>query len=174
MILNAPMLSVVILACEKHADEILDKINRAQDGNWFVLPSASLSKTGYWPNVSHSHSGNGCAIFGFMESEVLRQRLSEFDSANIDNGVCPDCAIYEWNISSLHTSRSTRDPVCKRIVPCSQSLSQKYQERLFFFCSINCRDEFHKDPSKFVPKTPLPDYSVLETEPENKQEQGLE
>lgn len=162
MIWNTPMLSVVILACEKHADEILEKINRAEDGNWFVLPSASLSKTGYWPNVSHSHKGNGCAIFGFMESEVLRQRLADFDSANIDNGVCPDCAIYEWNISSLHTSRTTKDPVCKRVVACSQSLSQKYHDRLFFFCSINCRDEFQKNPEEFVPHIPNSDFSTLD------------
>jgi len=165
MFLNTPMLSVVILACEKHADQILEKINKADDGNWFVLPSASMCKTGYWPNVSHAHQGNGCAIFGFMESEILRQRLAEFDEANLDNGVCPDCVIYEWNIASLHSSRTTRDPVCKRVVSCSHSLSQKHHDRLFFFCSINCRDEFHKNPKKFLPEAPEPDFSPLDAEP---------
>lgn len=165
MFLNENMRSVVILACEKHASRILEKINQGEDGNWFILPSASLFKTGYWPNVSHSHSCSGCAIFGFMENEIFRQKLAEFDSENLDSGVCPDCAIYEWPITSLHSSRSTRDPVCRRVVPCSSSLSHKYHDRLYFFCSMNCRDEFKRRPSEFV---------TSETETESPPKQVIE
>lgn len=151
MFLSEKMRGVVILACEKHAGEIVGKIHNTKDGNWFVLPTASLFKTGYWPNVSACQSQEGgSAIVGFIESGALAQRLRDFDAANSDNGICPNCAIYEWDVSSLHTARTTRDPVCKHMISSSDSLSELYQGRLFFFCSMGCRDRFHQNPHQFV------------------------
>lgn len=150
MFLNQAMQAVVILACERHAPAILEKLNDGSQGNWFVMPPTSTFLMGYWPNVCTSHGGEGCAIFGFIERELMMQKLNEFNSAHMDDGVCPDCAIYDWPIVPLHAARTTRDPVCKQVVNCDNSLSENYHHRLFFFCSPNCRDRFHLAPHKFV------------------------
>jgi len=150
MFLNQAMQAVVILACEKHAPAILEKLNHGSQGNWFVMPPTSTFRTGYWPNVCQSHQGQGCAIFGFIERDLLSMKLSEFNQAHLDDGVCPDCAVYDWGITPTHASRTSRDPVCKNIVTCDNSLSENYHNRLFFFCSPQCRDRFHLSPQQFV------------------------
>lgn len=151
MFLNDSMQAVVILACESHAPGILEKLNNGSPGNWFLMPPTSVFRTGYWPNVCDSHEGQGVAIFGFIERQALAQKLQEFSSANADNGVCPECAAYEWNITPLHSAQTTRDPVCRREVSCGNSLSENYQNRLYFFCSPSCRDQFHRSPREFIP-----------------------
>ncbi len=93
MFLNQAMQAVVILACEEHAPGILEKLNAGSQGNWFVMPPTSTFRTGYWPNVSASHGEHGCAIFGFIERELLSRQLSEFNCLQLDEGVCPDCAV---------------------------------------------------------------------------------
>jgi YHS domain-containing protein len=150
MFLNDSMQSVVILACEKHAPGILEKINNGNEGNWFVMPPTTTFRTGYWPRVSESRSGGGCAIFGFIEREALVRKLREFSCTESDNGLCPDCAAYEWNITPLHSALTTHDPVCGRDVSCAGALSQEYHHRLYFFCSIGCRDRFQRQPENFV------------------------
>jgi YHS domain-containing protein len=160
MFLSETMRAIVILACEKHSDPLTEKIRATKAGNWVVLPTLSLFKTGYWPNVSDSHEGAGSVIVGFIEAMALSQELQAFETQNYDNGLCPQCAIYEWNISSLHTSRMTRDPVCHRLVASDASLSQMYHDRLFFFCSMGCRDRFHNSPREFVPSAPEVQYSL--------------
>ncbi len=154
MFLSETMRAVVILACEKHADPIVNKIQGTKAGNWFVLPAATLFKSGYWPNVSQSHEEHGSIIVGFIESLALANELQQFETENYDNGLCPNCAIYEWNVSALHTTRMTRDPVCHRLVSSNASLSEMYQDRLFFFCSMGCRDRFHRNPREFVHSDP--------------------
>ncbi|BCM91868.1 hypothetical protein IAD21_03745 [Abditibacteriota bacterium] len=160
MFLSETMRAVVILSCEKHSAPLVEKIQATETGNWFVLPAISLFKSGYWPNVSNSHTGNGSVIVGFIESMALAQELKEFETENYDNGLCPNCAIYEWNVSALHTTRMTRDPVCRRLVSSNASLSEMYHDRLFFFCSMGCRDRFHKTPREFVPSAPEVKYPV--------------
>lgn len=150
MFLNDSMQAVVILACEKHAPSILDKINSGDEGNWFIMPASTTFRTGYWPRVSQSHSGGGCAIFGFIDREALVRKLREFSSREGDNGLCPECAAYEWNITPLHSALTTKDPVCGRDVSCSACVSQEYNHRLYFFCSIGCRDRFQRHPGEFV------------------------
>ncbi|RYX82826.1 YHS domain-containing protein [bacterium] len=160
MFLSETMRAVVILACDKHSDPLVNKIQGTKTGNWFVLPAVSMLKTGYWPNVSEAHNANGTIIVGFIESMDLAQELKDFEVENYDNGMCPDCAIYEWNVTALHAARMTRDPVCRRLVSSSSSLSEMYHDRLFFFCSMGCRDRFHKTPREFVPTAPQVNFST--------------
>jgi YHS domain-containing protein len=150
MFLNDSMQAVVIMACEKHAPSILEKIDKGTEGNWFVMPPTSIFRTGYWPRVSESHADGGCAIFGFIDREALGHKLREFSSDNQDEGLCPECAAYEWNITPLHSALTTRDPVCGRGLSCASALSQEHNHRLYFFCSIGCRDRFQREPQKFV------------------------
>ena len=154
MFMSETMRAVVILACEKHSAPLVSKVQQTKEGNWFVLPTASLLKMGYWPNVSHSHEESGTVIVGFIDSSALAQELREFETANYDNGICPSCGIYEWNITSLHAARMTRDPVCGRLVSSNNSLSELFHERLFFFCSMGCRDRFHQNPQQYVRSVP--------------------
>ncbi|RYG68755.1 YHS domain-containing protein [bacterium] len=150
MFLNDSMQAVVVMACEKHAPSILEKINNGSEGNWFVMPPTSTLRSGYWPRVCDAHAGGGLAIFGFIDREALVHKLREFSASQADNGLCPDCAAYEWNITPLHSALTTHDPVCGRGISCASALSLEHRRRLYFFCSMGCRDRFQRAPENFV------------------------
>ena len=150
MYLNSTMQAVVIMVCEKHASALLSKLSDCPEGNWFALPAVSVCRTGYRPNVSAPHPGQGCAVFGFAESVALTRMLQEFVPVNEDGSVCPDCAAYEWNITPTAMVESTHDPVCGRRVDCVNSLSHNYNGELFFFCSTGCRDAFRQEPLRYA------------------------
>jgi YHS domain-containing protein len=148
--LNERMQAIVMIVCDKHAPTLLEKVQQCQEGNWFVMPHAATCRTGYWPNVSESHTCQGCAIMGFAETQAMTRTLEEFAAFNDDGSLCPDCVAYEWDITPSHVAATAHDLVCGRAVACSNSVSQNHDGELFFFCSVGCRDEFNKSPEKFV------------------------
>jgi YHS domain-containing protein len=148
--LNETMQAVVMIVCEKHGPELLDKMNQCPQGNWFMMPSLENCRIGYWPHVADSHGAKGYALFGFAERSTLNNCLELFAPRNEDGSLCPDCAAYEWNIAPSHAAGSVRDPVCGKIIASKDAMSSPYQGELFFFCSVNCRDKFHDHPEKYV------------------------
>jgi len=148
--LNESMQGIVLMVCDKHAPSLLEKLKECPAGNWFVMPPVASCRLGYWPNVSDSHEGHGCAIMGFVESQALTKMLEEFASTNADGSLCLDCVAYEWPITSSHVAATANDLVCGRAVACSNSISQSYNGELFFFCSVGCRDEFNKTPVRYA------------------------
>jgi Cu+-exporting ATPase len=148
--LNESMQAVVLMACEKHAPALLEKLGQCPKGNWFALPSVASCQLGYWPNVSAPHAGQGCAIFGFIERGQLTRQLQKFASVNADGSLCPDCAAYEWSATPSHFAETARDPVCGRHVAPAAALSHQHQGELFFFCDVGCRDSFVSEPNRYV------------------------
>lgn len=148
--LNDSMQAVVIIACERHADGIVEKVNETQEGNWFVMPSSKGCRVGYWPHVSAPHSSGGCAVFGFAESLALANVLREFACVNSDGSLCPDCVAYEWGIRQSHIVEATRDPVCGKTVSCDNSVTANHKDEMFCFCSAGCRDAFFGDPERYL------------------------
>jgi YHS domain-containing protein len=148
--LNDTMQAVVMIVCEKHAPSLLNKLSDCPDGNWFVLPPVAACRMGYWPHVSPSHPGQGCAIFGFIERFALVNRLEEFASINQDGSLCPDCVAYQWGAVPSHLAEASRDPVCGRAVSSVDGLSLCHEGEMFFFCSMSCRDAFRLAPHSYV------------------------
>ncbi len=148
--LNDSMQAVVLMACEKHAPALLEKLGQCPKGNWFVLPPVASCQLGYWPHVSEPHAGRGCAIFGFIERREMTRQLEKFASINPDGSLCPDCAAYEWDATPSHLAESVRDPVCGRRVAPSDALSHQHAGELFFFCGVGCRDSFVREPQNYV------------------------
>jgi YHS domain-containing protein len=152
--LNEKMQAVVIIACEKHAPTLLDKLKECPEGNWFAMPPAATCRTGYWPHVSEAHSSHGCAIMGFAEAQTLARVLNDLSSANADGSLCPDCVAYEWDITPSHIAATANDPVCHRSVMCSNAYTYNYDGEMFCFCSLGCRDEFRQSPQKYLSVKP--------------------
>ena len=142
MFLNENVQAVIVLICEKHAAALTEKLSHCRDGNWFVLPSTAASQMGYWPHVSSSHSSRGQAVLGFAESAALARVLEQLASVSEDGSVCPDCVAYEWDIQPKCLMTSSVDPVCGKPVNCDNAFPLRRDDRLFFFCSIGCRDKF--------------------------------
>ena len=47
------------------------------------------------------------------------------------------------------------DPVCgMEIDPKTAAGKSEYQGQTYYFCSLGCKKDFDKDPSKFVSDTP--------------------
>jgi len=148
--LNDTLQAVVLLACEKHAPDIMEKLKNYPDGNWFVMPTLQACRMGYWNNVSPAHEGHGSAIFGFAETVALNRMLGELSCVNPNGSVCPDCVAYEWNITPSHITPSASDPVCGANVPAADAITHCHENELFFFCSVNCRDKFQKSPADYL------------------------
>ena len=151
---NDSLKAVVLMACEKHAPAIMEKLSECPEGNWFVMPAIQACRMGYWNNVSNSHEGKGSAIFGFAEAVSLSRTLEQFATRNPDGSLCQDCVAYEWGITPTHLAATTRDPVCGARVSSGDALSQCHEGELFFFCSVNCRDRFQANPQEFVKPDP--------------------
>ena len=148
--LNDAMQAVVIIVCEKHAPALLDTLHGCPEGNWFVMPPVADCRMGYWPHVSAPHAGGGYAVWGFAEHLDMARMLSRMSSVNEDGSLCPDCVAYSWNITPLHMATSVPDPVCGKKVSCGEALSRHHDGRLFFFCSMGCRDSFIKSPERYL------------------------
>jgi YHS domain-containing protein len=159
--LNDSMQAVVIIACERHADGIVEKVNETEEGNWFVMPSSKGCRVGYWPHVSGAHSSGGCAVFGFAESLALASVLREFACVNSDGSLCPDCVAYEWGIRQSHIVEATRDPVCGKTVSCDNSVTANHKDEMFCFCSAGCRDAFFGDPERYLQRVNAPSKSEV-------------
>ncbi len=43
-----------------------------------------------------------------------------------------------------------RDPVCGAFIPRSQAVVGKYNREILHFCSTKCREEFEKNPERFL------------------------
>lgn len=43
-----------------------------------------------------------------------------------------------------------RDPVCGAFIPRSQAVTGKHNKETVYFCSKKCRDEFEKNPERFL------------------------
>ena len=147
---NDALKAVVLMACEKHAPAIMEKLGECPEGNWFVMPAIQACRMGYWNNVSTSHESKGSAIFGFAESVSLSRTLQQLSSHNSDGSLCPDCVAYEWGVTSSHLAANAVDPVCGAKVSSADSLSQCHEGELFFFCSVTCRDRFHTAPDRYL------------------------
>ena len=150
--LNDTMQAVVLMVCQKHAPSLQEKLKQYPEGNWFLMPAIANCRTGYWPHVSASHTEQGCAIFGFVESTALARQLEKLASINADGSLCPDCVAYEWNVTPMHLSAAARDPVCGHSVTSNDALTHHYDGELFFFCGMNCRDAFKKAPQSYLHK----------------------
>jgi YHS domain-containing protein len=148
--LREAMQAVVMIVCEKHATTVLERLNHCPEGNWFVMPPVGACRMGYWPHVSEAHSGQGIALFGFIERSALAQHLKEFAATNPDGSLCTDCVAYEWGITPSHAVETISDPVCGRQVSPAHALSYSYRDELFFFCSIGCRDAFERTPQRYM------------------------
>lgn len=54
-----------------------------------------------------------------------------------------------------------QDPVCKMIIEKEESVANvQYKGETYYFCSIKCKEEFLKNPEKFLKKARKPDNSV--------------
>lgn len=53
-----------------------------------------------------------------------------------------------------------RDPVCgMEVVPTQAAAMSMYQEQTYYFCARTCKEQFDKDPDRFLhPAQQLPDY----------------
>ena len=152
---NDTMQAVVIMACEKHAPAIMEKLKECQEGNWFAMTAIQACRMGYWNNVYSAHEGQGCAVFGFAERVALSTVLGKLTTLNPDGSSCQDCVAYGWDITPSHIVPTAKDPVCGANVDCATGLTHAHDGELFFFCSVNCRDKFHKNPQSFVHKPEL-------------------
>jgi YHS domain-containing protein len=150
--LHDSLQAVVLIACEKHAAAIGEKIRNFPDGNWFVLPPAAACRMGYRPHVSPAHEGGGCAIFGFAERGAMMHALHELSEQNEDGSLCADCVAYGWGIAPMPLVENARDPVCGRNVDCDNALAHQHENELFFFCGMNCRDAFRAHPERYLKK----------------------
>lgn len=146
--LHDSMQAVVLIACEKHAPLISEKVRQSQDGNWFILPPAVACRMGYRPHVSPAHECGGCTIFGFAERGAMMHALHELAIENENGSLCADCVAYGWSIAPMPLVESARDPVCGRPVDCDNALAHQHQGELFFFCGMNCRDAFREEPAR--------------------------
>ena len=120
-----------------------------------MMPAIASCRMGYWPHVSNPHEGQGCAIFGFVERQSLGRRLEELGATNPDGSLCADCVAYEWDIKPSHIAappRATWSAAVACIAPTPHS--QDYGGKLFFFCSIGCRDAFDSNPEQYVHREP--------------------
>lgn len=144
--------AVLMLACDKHASILQERIHQCREGNWFVLPAATACLLGYRAHVSEPHAGEACAIMGFAETKALSQALKNFSVTNEDGSLCCNCVAYQWDITPYQVTPNSQDLVCGRKVTCDDAVTTNYNGELFCFCSVGCRDRFRSAPEEFLRK----------------------
>jgi len=54
-------------------------------------------------------------------------------------------------ISLFKKSDNATDPVClMKVEKSEKSLTYKYKEKTYYFCSENCKEEFKEEPEKYL------------------------
>ena len=49
------------------------------------------------------------------------------------------------------------DPVCKMEIDMEKAMKVEYEENEFYFCSEECKEQFEKEPEKFIEKEMVTD-----------------
>lgn len=144
-----PMLSVMILACDRHADQITRLLDDAHVGDWTIIPAAQARRMGYLQTVPRRPAGNA-VIFGVGENAAIGEAIDNIKSAVHRGRLCPDCDAYVWEVQQALLSHVTLDPVCEAVVDCEHAPTVEFEGRLYCFCSEECRRLFQEHPGIYI------------------------
>ncbi len=140
---------VMILACDAHAETIQRMLDESKVGTWVALPAEQARRAGHlqptplWPSTSPH------VIFGFADRAVMVATLQRIVEAVHARKLCPTCLAYTWEASQTMTPDLALDPVCGTVIERERSPSQLREATMYYFCSMDCRDRFIKDPKRY-------------------------
>ena len=97
-----------------------------------------------WPSTSPH------VIFGFADRAVMGQTLQRIVRAVHNGKVCPTCLAYTWEAKQTMTPDLALDPVCGMVADRERSPKQAHEGTTYYFCSIDCRDRFVRDPQRYA------------------------
>ncbi len=145
---------VMILSCDAHVETIRQILDEENVGTWVIVPGEQARRAGHLQYIPVWPSTSPHVIFGFADLAVIKQTLQKIVQAVNNRTVCPACLAYTWEVTQTMRPDLALDPVCRIVADREHSPRQAHEDSIYYFCSIDCRNRFARDPARYVSPAP--------------------
>lgn len=148
--------AVLLLTCAEHVPRMEEFLDVSDVLSWTVLPAVQSRRLGFLQNLPRRDRRTCNVIIAFGAEACIQRAVSLIRAARDHHELCPECAIFRWPVERLAKLPLQLDPVCDEAVDSSHSLTCRYRNQAFYFCSEACRDVFIANPAGYLERRDSP------------------